>query len=597
MNSRPLPAILKQAALTAALLGGLALSGAIAQAPIVEMKDLAPGDVRREGLVLDARQELRLHVVGAAPSSVENGNWFTRAFGVSNTSFTDEERPAWQGNAWILDARTRAVVWELRRSDTEHGRRDTRTFDGTIRLPAGAYEVYYAAFPTGWQGRSWTWFNEQRSGRSRAEELARDFSLTIRSEAGVRRASRDELARARGEFDRTTIVSLRDVRSSTPQRAGFSLDRPTEIEVYAIGEARKDGVFDYGRIINADTRERVWQLEYAFSDHAGGADKNRSERRTFKLPAGRYAAIYATDDSHDPAEWNSAPPHDPELYGLTIRVTDPDDRSHVQRFTWEPWPSGTPIVALTRVGDDDSRSGGFTLRRAASVRIYAIGEGSDDRLVDRGWIMDAATRRRVWSMDEAASEHAGGAAKNRLVDRVIRLEAGSYMVNFVSDDSHSYDEWNAAPPLDPEHWGISVYPATEGDRSAFAAYEPPREPEALAQLVRIGDDDDERTRFTLDADARITVYAIGEGSDDEMYDYAWIENARTREIVWDMRDRPTTHAGGASKNRQVNEVVRLRAGEYVLHYRSDSSHSYDDWNADPPDDPRHWGVTLYRAPR
>ena len=598
MNARTLPAILKQAALTAALLGGLALSGAIAQTTVVEMKDLSPGDVRREGLVLEARQELRLRAVGAASSSTEEGNWFTRAFGISNASFNDSERPAWQGNAWILDARTRAVVWELRRAETEHGRRDLRTFDGTIRLPAGTYEVYYAAFPTGWQGRSWTWFSEQRSGRSRAEEMARDFNLTIRAAGdAAHRATRDELARARAEFDRMAIVSLRDVRSSAPQRAGFAVDRPTEVEVYAIGEARKDGVFDYGRIINADTHERVWQLEYALSDHAGGADKNRFERRTLRLAPGRYAAIYAADDSHDPAEWNGAPPYDPELYGLTIRLTDPSDRDHVERFDWNPWPDGTPVVSLIRVGDEDSRSAGFTLRRAASVRIYAIGEGSNGHLVDRGWIIDASTRRRVWSMDDAETEHAGGAEKNRLVDRVVRLQAGSYLVNYVSDDSHSYDEWNAAQPLDPEHWGISIYPATDADRSAFASYEEPREPEALAQLVRVGDDDHERARFTLDADTRVNIYAIGEGSDDEMFDYAWIENARTRETVWDMRERETTHAGGARKNRQVNEVIRLPAGEYILHYQSDGSHSYDDWNADPPDDPRHWGVTLYRARR
>ena len=54
----------------------------------------------------------------AAPSSADGGNWFTRAFGVSNISFNDDERPSWQGNAWILDARTRAVVWELRRAET-----------------------------------------------------------------------------------------------------------------------------------------------------------------------------------------------------------------------------------------------------------------------------------------------------------------------------------------------------------------------------------------------------------------------------------------------------------------------------------------------
>ena len=38
------------------------------------------------------------------------------------------------------------------------------------------------------------------------------------------------------------------------------------------------------------------------------------------------------------------------------------------------------------------------------------------------------------------TEPAGGDAKNRLVDRVVHLEAGDYTVYFVTDDSHSATE-------------------------------------------------------------------------------------------------------------------------------------------------------------
>ena len=51
------------------------------------------------------------------------------------------------------------------------------------------------------------------------------------------------------------------------------------------------------------------------------------------------------------------------------------------------------------------------------------------------------------------SEHAGGDTKNRLVDTTIRLDKGSYVVHFVSDDSHSANEWNASSPADGTHWG------------------------------------------------------------------------------------------------------------------------------------------------
>ena len=53
-------------------------------------------------------------------------------------------------------------------------------------------------------------------------------------------------------------------------------------------------------------------------------------------------------------------------------------------------------------------------------------------------------------------------------------------------------------------------------------------------------------------------------------------------------------AGGARKNRMFEGTVTLPAGAYVLRYASDGSHSFDDWNDDPPDDPESWGITVFR---
>ena len=57
----------------------------------------------------------------------------------------------------------------------------------------------------------------------------------------------------------------------------------------------------------------------------------------------------------------------------------------------------------------------------------------------------------------------------------------------------------------------------------------------------------------------------------------------------------TEHAGGASKNRRFDGTIRLSAGEYVLRYETDGSHAFGDWNADPPDDPEMWGITVSQA--
>ena len=78
------------------------------------------------------------------------------------------------------------------------------------------------------------------------------------------------------------------------------------------------------------------------------------------------------------------------------------------------------------------------------------------------------------------------------------------------------------------------------------------------------------------------------------YDFAAIE-AESGRNVWSMDDAETTHAGGGEKNRMFDGVLTLPAGEYVLRYQSDGSHSYGDWNVAAPLDPLSYGVTVYSS--
>ena len=82
--------------------------------------------------------------------------------------------------------------------------------------------------------------------------------------------------------------------------------------------------------------------------------------------------------------------------------------------------------------------------------------------------------------------------------------------------------------------------------------------------------------------------------DNEMYDYAWIEDDRGK-VVWEMTYRKTDHAGGAKKNREYGGELKLDAGEYTVYFESDGSHSFNRWNARPPDDFLNWGVTLKKV--
>jgi hypothetical protein len=480
-------------------------------------------------------------------------------------------------------------------SDTSRVARGAREFKGSLALPAGSYTAYYAAFPDGeyWtdengktrSDRKWHWFGD---------EPIEEFKLIVRGTGQPLAAQ--ELDRLRQAAGGSAIVALRGTTHEQFQQSGFTLSKPTQLDIYAEGEAREDGEFDFGWIINADTRAKVWALSWRESDPAGGAAKNRIAKISRVLPAGRYAAFYATDDSHDPSEWNTQPPHDPDAWGLTIAVADATARAGVKTFAYEHVPQAATFLALTPVGDGASKKQGFTLTRPMDVRVYALGEGRDGRMYDYGWITSAGSRQRVWEMRYGDTESAGGDRKNRLVDTTLHLQPGSYVVHYISDDSHSADQWNAAAPADGRHWGITLLAAQGAlDRRIVAPYDDAGDPAILAQLTEARNDGQLRKRFTLDRDSDVRVYALGESTGGDMADYGWIEDAKTGRRVWEMTYRITQHAGGATKNRRFDATVHLPPGDYIVRYETDGSHAFGDWNAAPPDEPEMWGITVYKG--
>lgn len=429
----------------------LAASAAAAPQAVVEMKNLRPRETRAAVFRLTSPQDLRIMAVGADAAHHGTFSWVRAIW----DSSPDKPADPWIGNAWIIDLSTRRVVWELSAAQTARGPMNTQTFSGAVHLPAGTYEAFYSAFPSIWIDDN----NGDGNAAARfvnwlSDEGFDTFQLTI--DGSAQPLTGADADHARHAFTSDAIVELRGTGKEQFLQSGFTLDHPTQIDWYAEGELREDAEFDTGWIINADTREVVWKLTWRMSAPAGGAQKNRFARISRTLPPGRYAAIYATDDSHDPGAWNAAPPHDPDAWGLVLRVADPAARSAVKTFAYEQVPERDVIVDLTRIGNDESRSQAFTLRAPADVRVYAIGEGRDDRMFDYGWITNAATNQRVWEMRYADTQHAGGDPKNRLVDRVIHLDKGDYVVHYVSDDSHSYHDWNAAAPYDARHWGITI---------------------------------------------------------------------------------------------------------------------------------------------
>ena len=114
----------------------------------------------------------------------------------------------------------------------------------------------------------------------------------------------------------------------------------------------------------------------------------------------------------------------------------------------------------------------------------------------------------------------------------------------------------------------------------------------VAQIVQVLDNEDKTVTFSLASSQEVRIFSIGEGQGGEMFDYGWIEDEKGSR-VWQMQEPKTTHAGGAGKNRQVDAVITLPAGNYKLRYKSDDSHAFDHWNSLPPDI-NFWGIAVYK---
>jgi CubicO group peptidase (beta-lactamase class C family) len=115
----------------------------------------------------------------------------------------------------------------------------------------------------------------------------------------------------------------------------------------------------------------------------------------------------------------------------------------------------------------------------------------------------------------------------------------------------------------------------------------------IAQIVQVLDNEDKTVAFSLASNQDVRIFAIGEGQGGEMFDYGWIEDVDKGSRVWEMQEAKTAHAGGAGKNRKVDVVITLPAGNYKLRYKSDDSHAFDHWNSLPPDI-NFWGISLYK---
>ncbi len=123
----------------------------------------------------------------------------------------------------------------------------------------------------------------------------------------------------------------------------------------------------------------------------------------------------------------------------------------------------------------------------------------------------------------------------------------------------------------------------------------------IASIQRVGDKQNLSKEFALSEKSTVLVVSVGEGKNevlgekvDQMYDFGWLEsNGR---VIWESQFNQTYFEGGAMKNRIRADLISLNPGTYRIHYQTDDSHSYENWNNHAPNHPDFWGIAVFEVP-
>lgn len=106
----------------------------MAQNVLVEINNIVPEEIKYAGFILNEEQEINIDAIGAHRQS---RHW------ISST-------------AWILNADTREIAWELTDANSKWKSRQLREYRDAVTLSPGRYEVYYCYYPSYYKDEGWS---------------------------------------------------------------------------------------------------------------------------------------------------------------------------------------------------------------------------------------------------------------------------------------------------------------------------------------------------------------------------------------------------------------------------------------------------------
>lgn len=517
----------------------------------------------------------------------------------SYTSAEETEPSDMTVYGWILDSNSREVVWKMQDAPVRVNNTLVSVVD-TVMIQPGNYSAYFTSYGN--------YVNESR-GRILGIRYGRDWI----SDAGnwhfvLQVVSPDEedlvvVGEPEPVNNPLQIWTTGPVKAAGTLQYVFDVTDDVELEVYSIGEHCKTPC-DFGGIMDYISGDTLWTLSLENGTYAGGRQENIGFRGTVSLGPGTYRAFYQTDHGHSYRNWAANPPFDPEGWGMTISVRDAASLAAVSAF--DPFLQREPIIGITRVGPGVDERVPFSCADSVSVLVYAMGElTSSGSLYDYATIKEVSTGDKIWEMSYRKSEPAGGYETNRKEIAIIHLTPGRYELAYQSDMSHDYSEFSNGAPDMPERWGVTMFPFERTlppgaitVQQAVAVQESNLNPaeidvgQVIVNATQLGNGQKVSNSFSLNTLTIVRIIAVGEISTSGQYDYGWIEDNDTGQIVWEMTRRNTEHAGGDDHNRKFDGLLELEPGNYTAHFKTDFTHAFGDFGDGGPDRPSDWGIRI-----
>lgn len=110
----------------------------------------------------------------------------------------------------------------------------------------------------------------------------------------------------------------------------------------------------------------------------------------------------------------------------------------------------------------------------------------------------------------------------------------------------------------------------------------------IGSIVKVGNNVNTSRSLTFRQKTEVLLVVMGEG----VADYGWLESEHGTVIARSDSNK-TWSAGGRPDNRLLMTVLTLNAGRYRMCYKSDESHSYNNWLGNPPSHPEFWGIQVF----